>query len=352
MKFDGIEINKENFPDKMFRAHVFARDTNLNGYLDPEEVEATTDLTISGVTIDDIKGLEHFTNLETLKITYAKLTKIDLSSNTKLKSLIVSNNSLSEIDVSMLNNLETLDVSFNSLSNLDLSNNNRLKWLNCSSNNIWGTLSLEKNMFLKTVAFSSNPIREVKFYCPFLQNLYCGLTNIKEIDFSQFPSLTILDASFSYLDSIDLSQNINLEQLDLTGQLSKDLDVSAIDLSNCTNLKAFYSGYNVMDSMILPKDSLIKLVLNYNILEELDLSDQSKLQYLDCSNNKLTSIKLPKNSLVTLNVSNNELTKLDLSEQSNLQHLKCAYNNLSSLNISSKNISKEFNIIFFKNFTL
>ena len=79
----GVEINKDNFPDPVFRDYVKRFDTdphNGDGKLSQTELQKVTSIWISEKSVSDLKGIEYFTNLKELRCYENKLTKLDLES--------------------------------------------------------------------------------------------------------------------------------------------------------------------------------------------------------------------------------------------------------------------------------
>ncbi|MBR6495137.1 MAG: hypothetical protein IKT22_07775, partial [Prevotella sp.] len=84
----GIAIIAPNFPDEKFRAFVSSNyDTDENGYLSSEEAAAVKTINVYNKNIANLKGIEHFTALETLRCYSNQLKSLNVSKNTKLKDL-------------------------------------------------------------------------------------------------------------------------------------------------------------------------------------------------------------------------------------------------------------------------
>ena len=97
---DRIEINEETFPDAVFREFIATSlDTDGDGALSFEEADAVTTLDVSDLAISSLKGMECFTELESLKLSGCMVTSLDLSLNTKLVTLDVSGNKLTYLDL-------------------------------------------------------------------------------------------------------------------------------------------------------------------------------------------------------------------------------------------------------------
>ena len=90
----AVVINEENFPDEAFRNWIEDHaDSDGDGELSQEEIEAVTEMDVSGLGIEDLEGVEVFK---------------------KLKKLNCSNNRISEMHVEQLS-LDTLNYSGNAL---------------------------------------------------------------------------------------------------------------------------------------------------------------------------------------------------------------------------------------------
>ena len=90
-----IAINETNFPDALFRDYIAENaDMDADGQLIELEVSGVTGIDVSGMGIRDLRGIEYFTELESLDCSGNELTSLDLSTNTKLQSLNAENNRL------------------------------------------------------------------------------------------------------------------------------------------------------------------------------------------------------------------------------------------------------------------
>ncbi len=137
---DGIEISEENFPDDAFRAYVGSAeiDTDEDGYLSDEEIEAVTEIDVMDMDIEDLTGIGYFTALKTLYADGNKLAELDLSKNTALDYLSCSDNQLTELDLGENTALTTLYCGGNQLTELDLRNNTKLESVNICNSQIYG----------------------------------------------------------------------------------------------------------------------------------------------------------------------------------------------------------------------
>ena len=147
-----------------------------------------------------------------------------------------------------------------------------------------------------------------------LNNGYNGskISDLTGIEF--FPDLTYLDCSENQLTSLDLRNNLKLEEL--------------------------FCFSNVLTTLnVAQNNSIIALFCYNNQLTELDISNMQILDVLDCSYNKITTIHFDPlsdyHNFHVLNCSNNELTSLDfIQDASFLFELSCSNNHLLSLDMA------------------
>ena len=135
---DKIEINEQNFPDKVFRDYVLstAIDMNQNKVLDDDEILRVKEIDVHYKKIASLKGIEHFKELHKLTCYQNDLTELDLSSCTKLDTLNCAVNKLMALNLSNCSKLKWIRCDQNQLTDLDVSACTELKFFICSSNKI------------------------------------------------------------------------------------------------------------------------------------------------------------------------------------------------------------------------
>lgn len=115
----------------------------INGQVLTSDVENVTELIMESWNspyITDLTGIQDFTSLEKLVVTFVYLTELDVSQNLQLRYLDCSSNELTSLDVSSNILLEELhcgnygiDVApFNMIEEIDLSNNPEIKIVDCT----------------------------------------------------------------------------------------------------------------------------------------------------------------------------------------------------------------------------
>ena len=89
-----VQIDEAHFPDEAFRTYVAENlDSSANGYLESKEAGIKA-LDVSGLGIQDLRGIEHFSELESLDCSANELTSLDLSGNPALQDLNAEGNRL------------------------------------------------------------------------------------------------------------------------------------------------------------------------------------------------------------------------------------------------------------------
>ena len=107
----------------------------LNGYLFTSDISTLTSLTISGLNIENLAGIEDFIALQTLICNDNSITQANFGNNRALTTLNISNNDLTYLNVPHTN-LRELHCNGNFLSALDITELGRLETLYCQDNQL------------------------------------------------------------------------------------------------------------------------------------------------------------------------------------------------------------------------
>lgn len=293
------------FDDYYFKSYCVENfDQDGNGEISYTEANQIERISFYDNDILSIKGIEHFSNLKTLRC-----CPNNGPSGFGIHTLDVSHNVL----------LDTLICSCSCITSLDISNNPHLKYLDCSSCTLLTALNIDKNASL--------------------QYLNCSLCDLAELNINNNTSLQYLNCSFTSLFNLDVSNNRLLSVLICGNEL-----MSSLDISNNVYLDTLVSYIWNLESIDISSNTELRyLEVSDNCLSSLDVSHNKKLEYLGCSNNGLTSLDVSNNKkLEYLGCSNNRLTSLDVSNNTELRGLSCASTQISSLNISNNDKLKLF----------
>lgn len=154
-KTDGVPIDESHFPDSIFRTFVEKTgDLNKDGYLSQDELSKQTDLSLWDSRLENVRGIEYFTALESLNIHGSHIKNLDLTGLENLRTLSIHNNSFLTTLSLTLPNLETLNCNFNALTSLNLKTP-KLVDLSCFSNHL-ETLDVSNHKNLTTVEYGNN----------------------------------------------------------------------------------------------------------------------------------------------------------------------------------------------------
>lgn len=161
-----------------------------------------------------------------------------------------------------------------------------------------------------------------------------GISDLTGIE--AFVNLDSLAVKVNPLAPPDLSSNKALQHLGLSGCGLKELDItknSALRSLDCTGNTGLNSYLKTLDLSGNPE--LEELIVPGNELTELKLSANPKLQKLECSRNRLPELDLTQNLLLTeLKCKNNLLKSLDVGVNTELTLMVSCGNQLSSINLS------------------
>ncbi|NHF59156.1 DUF5011 domain-containing protein, partial [Flavobacteriaceae bacterium TP-CH-4] len=329
-----------------------------------------TGLDISGRGIEDLTGIEAFTNLTTLNCSNNQLRSLNLNQNVALQVVDCSSNQLSFLAARSSSVLERLDCSQNELTGVDLSQNSSLMFLSCFNNRLTRLDLSENNNLLEILCFGNqltelnlrngNNTSIVSFDSTDNPNLACievddvtyslanwpakdastdyrtncddNVTYIPDDNFEQ----ALIDLGYDNTGLDDYVPTANIDNLDI-------LDVSNNGISDFTGIEAFTAltrlecANNLLTSLNLRNNvNLTHVNAPANRLNSVDFTRNPALRLLNITNNRLTSIDVSQNpDLATFRCSQNQLTSLAVDSNDNLSSLACSQNLLTELDLSS-----------------
>jgi Leucine-rich repeat (LRR) protein len=315
-----------NIPDANFKYRLLnytpVIDTNSDGEIQTTEALQVTTLVIFGTQINDLTGIESFSNLTSLTAQYLPITSINVTNLTNLQSLNCSNNSnLTSLNITGLSNLQSLNLSGSTLiTTLDLTAFSNLHDLNCSGLYYLTSLNISNLVNLQTVNINS---------CRDLTSLNYSGANMQSLSCSGCILIT----------SLNLNSLTNLQSLDCRG-----CDLTSLNVSNLPNLQTLNCSYNgnvtpfggvgITSLNVSGSNAITTLICDHNPLTALNISNLTNLTYLVCANNMLTTLNITNfNNLVFLNCSNNFLTTLNVTNNIQLTELNCRNNQLNALSV-------------------
>ncbi|PWH81500.1 hypothetical protein DIS18_14560 [Algibacter marinivivus] len=355
-----------------------------NNFVSTLDVNAFTGtLNIANLGISDLTGIEAFIALQALDCSNNNIEKLDLTTNVGLTSVICNDNVLEFVDVRNGNN--TNIAVFNA------TNNSNLFCLNVDSPNYsqnaagWTIDSIanynddcENNRFtaipddnfeqaLIDLGLDIAPLDDqvLTANIEYLTSLNVSGKSIESLEgIKAFSSLTALDCSDNYLDELDVSGMLNLQELycgsnyfltnnianvngvlnttttpNLTKLFCADNNLADLDISLNANLEILDCSNNSLDVLdISNNNDLIEVNCDNNSISNFIsyATDNFTLQLLSCSNNELSTLVASRSlALTNLNCRSNSLTSLDVISNANLEVLDFSDNKLTDVNLSA-----------------
>jgi Fibronectin type III domain/Secretion system C-terminal sorting domain len=209
--------------------------------------------------------------------------------------------------------------------------------LNCSNNAIT-SIDLSNNIALQKIDIAANSLTVLDVSQNInLQELACNGNSLAELYTNSNPNLEILNVSANSIYDLDLSANIALKDLKLNFN-----PIVNLDISNNVNLEAFSATYCYsLENVDFSNNNLLEqLSLWYSNQSEIDVSNMPNLVFLYLRSLNLTSLDVSNNlNLYNLYVTNNNISELDVSFNSNL-----AYLSLDGLYVSTVDVSNNPNL--------
>ena len=346
----GTPIDEAHFPDAIFRNWILAQDYGILGYL-PTTVSNVNYIDVKDQGIADLTGIEYFTNLQELYCSNNKLTKLDVSQNTKLEVLHCEGNQISGTNMdALIASLPSLGGTLCAYSTKATEGNeiNSLQVADAKAKN-WQVRMVDGTNYtdyagIPAITIDATNFPDDNFRKWILDQDYGkdGVLTEKEtaaikminvrnkniIDLKgieHFTALTSLDCNSNELTTLDMSKNTELKILDC--QRNK---LITLDLSKNTALTTLGCGTNQLTTLDVSKNTaLTTLGCGTNQLTSLDLSKNTALTSLKCYNNQLTTLDVSNNTALTsLDCSDNQLTTLDVSKNTKLVNLYCYRNQI------------------------
>lgn len=236
----NINIPDPVFLDKLINQGV---DANSDGIIQQSEALAVTHLNVSSPgtspKIENMEGIQYFTNLIELRCTSNLLTSLDVTALTNLDLLYCASNQISSLQISGLSQLTKLWAHNNALTQIDLSGLDSLWWIWISNNN-FNQIDLTGLISLEAIWIAEN--------------------ELTSIDFTPTPNLTEIIVSENFLTEIEVNHLTELASLDCQNN-----QIEEVSISNLTNLHSLFIGNN--------------------LIVEIDGSQNPQLEMLHCQSN-------------------------------------------------------------------
>ena len=301
-----IAIDETIFPDAVFRQYVLDNidTTDPKKVLTEDEIAAVEGLDLYGETIQNLKGIEFFTELKSLVCSRTVITELDLSKNAKIEEIhccyCKSLTSLNVAGCAALTYLDSEDC--DAMTTLNVTGCVALKTLTCYFSDALTSLDLST--------------------CVALEHLDCNDCDVlATLNISACVALKYLDCSCCYkLEDLNVSGLVALEHLNCgCCYCLETLNVSdcvALEYLECGNCKSF------TELNLNCNPELVYLNCSENKLTSLDVSNCPKLEQLGCYDNKIEKLKVNHNPLLTsLEIDSNPVTEIEIYSSPNILKL-------------------------------
>lgn len=217
-----------------------------------------------------------------------------------------------------------------------------LKVLNIGPQQL-NTLNVSQNIALEELYVQNNNLTTLDLSQNVnLRILYLYNNQLTNINITQCQQLEYLSCWVNQLSSIDVSQNTLLKELDLSSN-----QLTTVDLTNNPLLFDLKIQNNQLTSLNVTQNPLLdRLDCHGNNLTAIDVTQNDSLRWFSCNWNQISSLNVSNNKkLESLSASGNLLTSIDLSVQRNiLYNLELAYNNFTELNFSGYPALRELSV--------
>ena len=260
----GIAINDTTFPDAVFRGYIAENaDTDKDGLLSESEIAGVTGIDVSGMGIQNLRGIKYFTALESLDCSDNALTSLDLSANTALQTLNAGGNRLDIV----LDEDNTFDVS--SLPGFEMAKASN--WTGCTRMGNRLTFTQQEVTYNYATGYSGSAedasLQSVVFSLLADRDPSVTPERIVSIDEEHFPDSVFRE----YITAADLDTDHWLDEDEIAGVTG--IDVSGMGIQDLRGIGYF--------------TALESLDCSDNALTSLDLSANTALQTLNASGNRL-----------------------------------------------------------------
>ncbi|WP_299438612.1 M4 family metallopeptidase [uncultured Aquimarina sp.] len=330
-------------------------DTNNIAILDVSNNTQLVHLDVYNMATLTSLDIDSNTNLQAFKANNTGITTIDFSNNPLLRLVYLHQTPIANVDFSQNPLIEELRVQNTQITALDVSLQTALTNLNCSQNSLsYLNVKNGNNTAITDFDASSNPNLScilvddlandystwTKDAATSFNDTYCRYTAIPDANF---------EAALSSYDDISNDGLVptaaieNVANLNVTLQSISDLT----GIQDFTALKKLSCEFNNLTSIDVSNNLLLEeLYVSLNNLTSLDVSNNTALKKLGANTTNITNLDLTNNSaLEELNIfSNSNLTSLDVSNNPLLNRLIASSTSITSLDVSSNPLLTELQV--------
>lgn len=335
-------------------------DLNRDGILQRSEVEQISNLHLKNLNENPIslRGIENFSNVETLVIRDVNAETLDLRALKKIRNLFFENCRFTNVYLDGLVQLTELQIGRGNekLRNVSLKDANNLAVLMIENENnklkeldVRGLKSLRQISLYADVALRNlNSDNLLGLVCHFqvfnnlntrtksqieTMQLYASRESVKVSNFTKLQSFTAENKETADSNTQVQIKHLTFENVPALKAVScPRIGLETLQLTELTALNFLYCGFNNISD--LPEIKINNLSCPSNKLTRISNKVLDGLYNLDCSANNLTELNL-KNAvhLTSLDCSENKIRTLELGNCKQLQQLTCKSNLLEALEL-------------------
>ena len=280
--------------------------------------------------LTSIDELQYYRNITSVSLQGNKnlAGELDFNKNPYLNNTIVVSNSplVTKLDISGLKDLKFLSAHhLDGLTEAKVGNNPQMTILALYNNKLLTKIDASNLPALTTLqAYNNGELTNINtLNSPKIQNIDISATGkLTQIEgLSDKDQLEKLVAWGSKIESYDFSKMTKLKSINLIGSPVKEIKGLSAAGSNLTTLDLGSTQISSLD--VTQNTELQKLNLSYvKGITTLDLSNNTHLTELTTNNSGIRELKLgSKNGLKDINVSNSKLSSLDISEAGTIEDI-------------------------------
>ena len=304
----SVVINETNFPDPNLRERVAEYDFDSDGVLSDEEIENCREIQAWGAK--NLKGLEIFSNLETIILTgdeesYSSITSFDAKPFKNLGRFYIINYAITSLDLTYSNNLWNVEVN------------------NCRD---FSAIKTASNGDAYAVYLINLPKLTDMSKCEFknASHLEFKKTGIQDIDVSNHPTLEWLNVAGDYDAEGEMQvyelNSINVAGCDILWELGlQNVKLQSVSLSE---LPRFYAlqlfQCETKDLSVVNMPNLGDVECSNCSIENITIKNCPVLNGVGCADNNIKTLIIDDSPILyTVKAENNQLMWLDMQYVNN-----------------------------------
>ena len=253
----SVVINETSFPDENLRNYASQYDEDGNGTLSDAELATITSINAGGIL--NLKGAEHFKNLEELLLWgYSE------------------EESIREIDPSM----------FPKLYRFSLGECNGVTVLDFSRNTMFETIELSRCSNVQALSLPTS-VKEIQLF---------GAPKLTVLDISKLTNLTGLWLQHTGITDLDFSNHPAIQLVSILGEEGAVDKMNSLNLQNCATLENVDIRYTTIKSLSMKHLPIVRtLMMLNNDITTITIDDCEEFNDITCDHNVLGTLSLTNN---------------------------------------------------------